>query len=274
MTRGPIRSWNSGSRLSSSGPGTSLPTGSNAGSTAAEIVRQGLYPYAKGGPVTYTPPGQRIAEGLPWGGAISAGWYQSSLEFLHYMVDQGLPETNPVIPADRGSPRLPCPPLSRPSGPGSPWRSADWWLCRWRPRGCVATSSPRPGRPAEDPIGSGRRARYLNAGASEHDLLAIMLDDAHRGRPESGAVLGTGTAFIAWEPDDRDYFGYWDSLPDGPASALEQMPRTGSLEEAIEWGRQRTSRILIRPESDPGEYYWAGVGEPQGLDTDLRRLDV
>jgi hypothetical protein len=85
---------------------------------------------------------------------------------------------------------------------------------------------------------------------------------------------GTGTAFIAWEPDDRDYFGYWDSLPDGPASALEQMPRTGSLEEAIEWGRQRTSRILIRPESDPGEYYWAGVGEPQGLDTDLRRLDV
>jgi hypothetical protein len=192
MTRGPIRSWNSGSRLSSSGPGTSLPTRSNAGSTAAEIVRQGLYPYAKGGPVTYTPPGQRIAEGLPWGGAISAGWYQSSLEFLHYMVDQGLPETNPVIPADRGSPRLPCPPLSRPSGPGSPWRSADWWLCRWRPRGCVATSSPRPGRPAEDPIGSGRRARYLNAGASEHDLLAIMLDDAHRGRPESGAVLGHG----------------------------------------------------------------------------------
>jgi hypothetical protein len=181
-----------GLTVSSSGPGTSLPTGSNAGSTAAEIVRQGLYPYAKGGPVTYTPPGQRIAEGLPWGGAISAGWYQSSLEFLHYMVDQGLPETNPVIPADRGSPRLPCPPLSRPSGPGSPWRSADWWLCRWRPRGCVATSSPRPGRPAEDPIGSGRRARYLNAGASEHDLLAIMLDDAHRGRPESGAVLGHG----------------------------------------------------------------------------------
>lgn len=75
----------------------------DAGSTAAEIVRQELYPYAKGGPVTYTPPGQRIAEGLPWGGAISAGWYHSSLEFFHYLVDQGLPETSPVVAADRES---------------------------------------------------------------------------------------------------------------------------------------------------------------------------
>jgi hypothetical protein len=85
---------------------------------------------------------------------------------------------------------------------------------------------------------------------------------------------GTGTTFIAWEPDDRDYFGYWDSLPHAPASPLEEMPRTRSLEEAIEWGRERTPRVLIRPESDPGEYYWAGVGEPQGADTGLRRLDV
>jgi hypothetical protein len=75
----------------------------DAGSTAAEIVRQELYPYANGRPVTYTPPGQRIAEGLPWGGGISAGWYQSSLEFFHYLVDQGLPETKPVVAADRES---------------------------------------------------------------------------------------------------------------------------------------------------------------------------
>lgn len=59
-------------------------------------IRQDLYPYAKGGPVTYTPPGQRVAEGQPWGGVISAGWYQSSLGFFHYLVDHGLPETNPV----------------------------------------------------------------------------------------------------------------------------------------------------------------------------------
>jgi hypothetical protein len=73
-------------------------------SRPAEVVRQELYPYAKGGPVTYTPPGQRLAEGQPWGGAISAGWYQSSLGFFHYLVDQGLPETNPVAAAaDRES---------------------------------------------------------------------------------------------------------------------------------------------------------------------------
>ena len=92
--------------------------------------------------------------------------------------------------------------------------------------------------------------------------------------PNPDRFRGTGTAFIAWEPDDRDYFGYWDSLPHAPASALEEMPRTRSLEEAIEWGRKRTPRVLIRPESDPGEYYWAGAGEPQGADTDLRRLVV
>jgi hypothetical protein len=67
-----------------------------AGGTTAELVRQELYPYAEGGPVTYTPPGQGLAEGRPWGGAISAGWYQSSSSFFDYLVDQGLPETNPA----------------------------------------------------------------------------------------------------------------------------------------------------------------------------------
>jgi len=91
--------------------------------------------------------------------------------------------------------------------------------------------------------------------------------------PSPDRFRGTGTAFIAWEPEDHDYLGYWDSLPHAPASALEQMPRTRSLEGAIEWGRQRTPRVLIRPESDPGEYYWAGVGEPNGSDAELKRLD-
>jgi hypothetical protein len=61
-------------------------------------IRQDLYPYSKGGPVMYTPPGQRLAEGQPWGGVISPGWYQSSHGFFGYLVDQGLPETSPVAP--------------------------------------------------------------------------------------------------------------------------------------------------------------------------------
>jgi hypothetical protein len=42
---------------------------------------------------------------------------------------------------------------------GSPWRSPGWRLCRWRPRGCVAASSPWPGGTAEGGIGSGQGAR-------------------------------------------------------------------------------------------------------------------
>ena len=69
------------------------------------IVRQELYPYAKGGPVTYSRPGQRIFGGL----TITAGWYQSPLDFFQYLVDQGLPESNPVVAADRDSAPGPVP---------------------------------------------------------------------------------------------------------------------------------------------------------------------
>jgi hypothetical protein len=93
--------------------------------------------------------------------------------------------------------------------------------------------------------------------------------DAH---PER--YLGTGTVFIAWDPDAEDahYWGYWDSLPEGePSRPLEAAPRTTSLAEAVAWGRQRAPRVLIRPEHDPGENYWAGAGEPTGSDADLKR---
>lgn len=74
------------------------------GTAAGAIAQQELYPYANGGPVTYTPRGQFVARGQPWGGRITAGWLQSSPEFLRYLVEQGLPETAPqasVSPADR-----------------------------------------------------------------------------------------------------------------------------------------------------------------------------
>lgn len=74
-------------------------------------ARQDLYPYAKGGPVTYTPPGQELGRrpstpnflrNMP----ITAGWYQSSHPaFFGYLVEQGLPETNPV-PSVAGGERV------------------------------------------------------------------------------------------------------------------------------------------------------------------------
>ena len=101
--------------------------------------------------------------------------------------------------------------------------------------------------------------------------------------PNQEQFLGTGTVFIAWDRLERwdqaggdlvgsVYRGYWDSLPDTAPAALEEMPRTESIDEAVEWGRKRTSRVLIRPESDPDVYYWAGVREPSGVDADLTRL--
>lgn len=87
-------------------------------------------------------------------------------------------------------------------------------------------------------------------------------------------LRGTGTVFIAWcEPEqDHYYSAYWDAAPDHRPALLEQAPDTDSIEVALRWGRERTPRVLIRPESDPGEYYWAGIGEPQGSDADLKHL--
>jgi hypothetical protein len=91
-------------------------------------------------------------------------------------------------------------------------------------------------------------------------------------RPER--FRGTGTAFIAWEPDEAAYVGYWDRLPDGPPAPLKPMPRTDSLEVAVEWGRERAARVLLRPASHPDEYFWAGRGDPRYDDAVLPRLVV
>lgn len=62
-----------------------------------DLIRQELYPYAKGGPVTYTPPGQEVTAGVSM--QITAGWYQGSLGFFQYLVDHGLPEENAIASA-------------------------------------------------------------------------------------------------------------------------------------------------------------------------------
>jgi hypothetical protein len=92
--------------------------------------------------------------------------------------------------------------------------------------------------------------------------------------PHPEGFLGTGTVFIAWHEGELHYWGYWDSFPLEPRLSLEECPITASLNEAVEWGRQRTPRVLVRPESDPGEYYWAGTGDPLEGDADLKKLDI
>lgn len=62
--------------------------------TESDIVRQAMYPYARGGPVTYTPPGQELAGLLSDGdtSTVTSGWYQTSAGFFWYLVEVGLPD--------------------------------------------------------------------------------------------------------------------------------------------------------------------------------------
>ncbi len=48
--------------------------------------------------MTYTPPGQGLNVGIQM--SILAGWYQSSVGFFEYLVDHGLPATNPLATQD------------------------------------------------------------------------------------------------------------------------------------------------------------------------------
>lgn len=82
-------------------------------------IRQGLYPYAEGGPVTYTPPHQELTG--PFGDAgymrVTPGRYRrSSPGFLAYLVGRGVPEREPVVPVSTGDAALdPAP------GAEGPW---------------------------------------------------------------------------------------------------------------------------------------------------------
>jgi hypothetical protein len=81
-----------------------------------DLIRQDLYPYAKGEPVTYTPPGQEVTAGVNM--SITAGWFQSSLGFFRYLVDHGLPETDRVASVAAGERRATN---TAPGAHAAPW---------------------------------------------------------------------------------------------------------------------------------------------------------
>ena len=60
-------------------------------SGSESTIRQHLYPYARGGPVTYTPPGQSFFDGQ----RTSGGWFQGSPALKTVLVEAGLPRTSP-----------------------------------------------------------------------------------------------------------------------------------------------------------------------------------
>jgi hypothetical protein len=68
------------------------------GPNGVNRVRQDIYPYAVGGPVTFTPSGQRV-----FGTERSlGGWYRASLGLRDYLVDVGLPAKAPKASSGNG----------------------------------------------------------------------------------------------------------------------------------------------------------------------------
>lgn len=61
---------------------------------ATAPLRQELYPFADGGAVTYTPPGQRVG-----GGSFAGGWYRAGAELTMLLVAAGVP-----VPASYAAP--------------------------------------------------------------------------------------------------------------------------------------------------------------------------
>jgi hypothetical protein len=83
-----------------------------------------------------------------------------------------------------------------------------------------------------------------------------------RGVPSEdlGKLVGKGTVWISVD-EEGAWFGYWDLVPDGKPTFLEQGPGWSTPSEAVRWGRQRTPRVFIRVAMSGG-YWWAGKGLP------------
>jgi hypothetical protein len=83
-------------------------------------VIQHVYPYAAGGPVTFTPAGQPVLDMTTQG-----GWYQGFDGFRTQLIELGLPNRQPLTPATKApssAPASPQPaPAATPSSPAPAW---------------------------------------------------------------------------------------------------------------------------------------------------------
>src|SRR6266568_4809247 len=79
-------------------------------------VRQVLYPYAAGGPVIYTPPGQR-----GFGQALqAAGWLRGSAQLTHTLTQLGVPPRPGAQPAQQTHLPTAHPAAAQPAGSRTP----------------------------------------------------------------------------------------------------------------------------------------------------------
>ena len=81
---------------------------------ANDQVREHLYPYAAGGPVTFMPAGQPILETT-----TTPGWFKASETLRRQLIAMGLPNRPPLTPAPAAKPT--ATPQPAPSTPPAAW---------------------------------------------------------------------------------------------------------------------------------------------------------
>jgi hypothetical protein len=88
------------------------------GAGGEDKVRQSVWPYAAGGPVTYMASGQKVLDG-----ATKGGWYRAGDALRQDLVALGLPDRRP-LPTPAPAPATPAPtptPAADPSPAPWPW---------------------------------------------------------------------------------------------------------------------------------------------------------
>ena len=77
-----------------------------------------------------------------------------------------------------------------------------------------------------------------------------------------GAREGDGTAWLVADRARGDFLCYWFVGPSDQRVA--EQARAASADEAVAWGRSRTTRVRVR--TDDGRSYWAGSApRPDGF---------
>jgi hypothetical protein len=91
------------------------------GDGGEDLVRQSVWPYAAGGPVTFMATGQKVLDGTTRG-----GWYRAGDNLRQDLITLGLPDRQPLAtpkPATTPSPATPTP-APAPSPAIWPWVAA------------------------------------------------------------------------------------------------------------------------------------------------------
>ena len=89
------------------------------GDGGEDLVRQSVWPYAAGGPVTYMATGQKVLDG-----ATKGGWYRAGDNLRQDLVTLGLPDRQSLAAPKPAPTQSPASPAPAPSPALWPWVAA------------------------------------------------------------------------------------------------------------------------------------------------------